>query len=1140
MTTLFISHSSKDKAWAERVHQVLFDSDYQCLFLDSHPDDGIHAGADWERTLYQRLRQSRGVIVLCSANWLASPWCVAEAMMARERKRRVFLLATADAIDGRQVKGLEDTTLQIPDFLKDRQFVSLAGVSEKAAYQLLLQGLEKEGLKKYDFKPPERPYPGLEPFQETDAAVFFGRDDESDQVIDVLHKRRKGDANGFVLVLGASGCGKSSLVRAGVLPQLKHASKDDGARAAWVVVPPFLGGKGVEGLALSLAQAFKDAGQPRELATVRGRLATASDVRALGGELLLAHSAPNGCVLLVLDQLEEVFGTPEASEARAALGLLLDASADASGSVVILATLRSDFLNAFQLFEGAAKRYEEVTLDPMLRSHFSEVIEGPADRFGLELDAGLSERMVEETAYNDALPLLAFTLEKLYEKCKAQGRLTLKAYGELGGVSAAIQHAANAILDEAGYAGLPADDPRMRDLRRAFCSLVQVGEEGQFTKRIARWSRMPASCEAILKRFVSQRLLVSDTANGEPVLSVAHEALFRVWDTLGGWLRQDQEFLRTRERIAAQARLWENEKRASDRLLPPGRPLAEGEDILASRRPELEPLLIEYIEASMAAARASERRRRRRTRTFMAAMAGVTLFAIGGGAIAWRQREQTINTTVGFVHDAVQISDKFGVSRSAIEVLLTRADKTFEQLMEIGVTPRLRSERAWELIASADNYGIIGKSEQQLDAAKRARDILEELVSDHPSNPEWRQQLAISHDLVGEILANQMRLDAALAEYHAAQSIREKLSKDAPSDPKLRRDLSISQQQLGGILLRQGHLDEALTAFKKALEISEPLARDYTTNLDEQRDVLVIDHYIGDVLAKQGDLNGAGVVYETSLSIAKRLAADDPANVQRPLDILTSYRKLGTLREDQGDMDAALAAYQDSLSIAKRLAADDPAEVPIQRDLSLGYENVGRILLKQRRIDAGLNAYRASLAIAERLAAADPADASLQQDLSIRLIKSGDALKEQGDLQAALDHYRRSLEIAKQLAADNPSNTELQRGVLEGYDRIGELLNKRGQVQEAIAAYQASHVIAERLAAAEPTNADWQYLSRRQLGRVRELDRNKEEAQDMYCQAKKVVMTNSKLHPSESRWQDRLHWLEQHLNEAQGSGACPF
>ena len=242
---------------------------------------------------------------------------------------------------------------------------------------------------------------------------------------------------------------------------------------------------------------------------MRGRLAAASDLRTLGSELLLAHSAPEGSVLLVLDQLEEVFGTPEGSEARAALRLLLDASADAGSPVVVLATMRSDFLNAFQLFEGAAERYEEVTLDPMPRSRFGEVIEGPADRFGLDLDPGLSERMVEETAYNDALPLLAFTLEKLYEKCKAQGRLTLKAYDELGGVSAAIKHAADAILEETGYAGLPADDPRMRDLRRAFYSLARVGEEGQFTRRIARWSRMPASCEAILKRFVDQRLLVS-------------------------------------------------------------------------------------------------------------------------------------------------------------------------------------------------------------------------------------------------------------------------------------------------------------------------------------------------------------------------------------------------------------------------------------------------------------------------------------------------------------------------------------------------------------------------------------------------------------------------------------------------------
>lgn len=606
MTTLFISHSSKDKAWAERAHQALTAGGYQCLFLDSHPDDGIHAGADWEQTLYQRLRQSRGVVVLCSANWLASPWCVAEAMMARERKRRVFLLATADIADGRQVKRPDGTDApRIPDFLKDRQFISLSGISEDEAWQRLLDGLGKEGLNKRDFKLPARPYPGLEPFTEEDGAIFFGRDEEIDRVIDVLHRRRKGDAKGFVVLLGASGCGKSSLVRAGVLPQLKNASKS--GSGAWVIVPPFTGGRGLDGLALSLADAFKDAGKPQGFAALRGRLGAAEDVRRLGYELLDAGGATDGAVLLVLDQLEEVFGTPEGSDARAALRLLLEASAETFGPVVVLATMRSDFLNDFQLFEGAAKRYEEVPLDPMLRSHFSEVIEGPAAVFGLDLDPGLTERMVEDAAYADALPLLAYTLRRLYETYGADGKLELADYETLfppvplhgsatkvRGVAAAIKISADEILNRTGYAKnggpLPDDDPRMRDLRSAFYRLAQVGEEGQFTRRTVRWSQMPGSCKHVLQRFVDQRLLVSgamkvkveeggEQEKTEPSLSVAHEALFRVWDTLNGWLHLDRKALALRAQIEEAAAEWQAHGRTQSRAWPDERILGSAREL---------------------------------------------------------------------------------------------------------------------------------------------------------------------------------------------------------------------------------------------------------------------------------------------------------------------------------------------------------------------------------------------------------------------------------------------------------------------------------------------------------------------------------------------------------------------------------
>jgi formylglycine-generating enzyme required for sulfatase activity/uncharacterized protein (DUF433 family) len=241
--------------------------------------------------------------------------------------------------------------------------------------------------------------------------------------------------------------------------------------------------------------------------------------------------------------------------------------------------MRSDFLNLFQLFPGAQENYKEITLDPMPSERFAEVIEGPARRFGRDLDEGLSERLAADTSFNDALPLLAYTLEKLYERCRESGKLTIKAYESLfpavtvieggklieyRGVAASIKHRADDILRQAGYVGLTAEDPRMRDLRRALFALARVGEAGQFTRRIALKSRMPESCTDVLKRFVDDRLLVTGQTEDrkpedrKPTLSVAHEALFRVWDQLGNWLHQDRRALALRGQIEAEAteRKW--------------------------------------------------------------------------------------------------------------------------------------------------------------------------------------------------------------------------------------------------------------------------------------------------------------------------------------------------------------------------------------------------------------------------------------------------------------------------------------------------------------------------------------------------------------------------------------------------------
>ena len=157
--------SSKDNTWSGSLRDALLQRGYASLFLDFHPDDSIPAGVKWERALYQNLRRSRGVVALCSPHWLASPWCVAEAMIARERGKPVFLLASEEATAAGSA---------VPQFLQDAQFIRLDGLEPRQVIETLLRGLHEAGITD-DFPLPTRPYPGLEPLTENDAAIFLGK-----------------------------------------------------------------------------------------------------------------------------------------------------------------------------------------------------------------------------------------------------------------------------------------------------------------------------------------------------------------------------------------------------------------------------------------------------------------------------------------------------------------------------------------------------------------------------------------------------------------------------------------------------------------------------------------------------------------------------------------------------------------------------------------------------------------------------------------------------------------------------------------------------------------------------------------------------------------------------------------------------
>jgi hypothetical protein len=220
MSTIFISHSSRDNELASELSRRLAQQNHHSVFLDLDPEKGIVAGQSWEQTLYRKLRACRAVIALCTDHYLASQWCFAEIAMARMEGKHIIALQADPLSEG----------AKLPAILTERQFIDLRSNADEG-YRRLWKGLEEQDLlgTAAEWDPKKPPYLGLIAYQEEHAPVFFGREDEARAGLELLSR----GAPGLIMVLGASGSGKSSLVRAGMVPRLRSEE------GQWLVVDPF-------------------------------------------------------------------------------------------------------------------------------------------------------------------------------------------------------------------------------------------------------------------------------------------------------------------------------------------------------------------------------------------------------------------------------------------------------------------------------------------------------------------------------------------------------------------------------------------------------------------------------------------------------------------------------------------------------------------------------------------------------------------------------------------------------------------------------------------------------------------------------------------------------------------------------------
>ena len=432
------------------------------------------------------------------------------------------------------------------------------------------------------------PYRGLLYFREEDAPFFFGREAAITQLTSVVQQHN------LVAVVGASGSGKSSVVRAGLVPELRK-SQD----RVWEVATMVPADRPVHALAAVLMPFLEPDMSETNRLIETNKLAEAllSQTIKLGEVVkrVLAKQPGTDRLLLITDQWEELFTLCTDDHARRCfIDNILEATAVTRLSTVL--TLRGDYFGqAITDYRSLSDRTQGalVNLGPMKREELRLAIEEPAKQIGLMFEAGLVDLILEQVDDEPGhLPLVEFVLQHLWEHrqgCQMH-HATYKAMGMLQGTI--VQKA------ESSFSRLSAED--QKKAQQIFLCLVQTGVGEAYIRRRATSSEFGEKVRSLLKTLADERLVVISRFNGsmEDTIEVSHESLIRHWDRLKGWVDADREFMIWRQRLELLAGEWDRIR--DTEVLLRGKMLEEAKWRIAGHHDTISARMMQFVQASIA------------------------------------------------------------------------------------------------------------------------------------------------------------------------------------------------------------------------------------------------------------------------------------------------------------------------------------------------------------------------------------------------------------------------------------------------------------------------------------------------------------------------------------------------------------
>ncbi|MEQ1696698.1 MAG: toll/interleukin-1 receptor domain-containing protein [Hyphomicrobiaceae bacterium] len=610
MPRLFISHSSKDNIQARAFQRWLMANGWakKDVFIDL---DGIGAGERWRDALRKAKASCEVVLLLASPDALDSKECLREMNLAEHLEREIIVAILRDLknddprLAGWSDKQFVDLSTEKREYTDSFEYdgaihhvhfhlPALNAISARLVHLGIAPG-------SFAWTPPKKdagPFPGLAAFDENDAGIFFGRDAVIMAGITDLRTMRKRRSPRLLVIVAASGAGKSSYLRAGLWPRLKR----DADFAPLCILRPAQGIlTGPDGLGRMLAPWFELRGHSKVPGDIHSEITQASATAAttaLAALLIEAtaiattarQSGAPGAMppapLIAIDQGEELFAPENTAESERFLGLLAALLRDPPNDVdpYVLITIRVDSLDAL------LQRWSTLGLDtPQLRyllplspSAYREVIIRPVEVYSdrerrVVIEPDLVEALVQDAYGGDALPLLAFTLERLFSEFAADGELTLARYNAMGRIGGSIdrtlaeaQHKVGASAETLRRLVVPGlatwdPDPNVNAAKRL------VPKETDLTGG-DRTNLAPLAHALVEARLLTRNL---DT------LEVAHEALLRR-PPIDGWLEAQKDALKLRDDVLKEAEEWKRDDKSAKDLVRRGERLKMATDLAAN------------------------------------------------------------------------------------------------------------------------------------------------------------------------------------------------------------------------------------------------------------------------------------------------------------------------------------------------------------------------------------------------------------------------------------------------------------------------------------------------------------------------------------------------------------------------------